>query len=122
MKPHVRFFILLATSLACALNFPVRAADEKLSQDQIAFFEKNIRPVLASKCYGCHSAKEKTKGGLQLDTRDAMRRGGESGPGIVPGKPDESEVIKAIRYTDKDTQMPPQKVGGKNGRRRDRGI
>ena len=78
------------------------------------FFEKNIRPVLIQKCYDCHSAKaEKVKGGLLLDTRDGLLQGGDNGPAVVPGKPDESLLIKALRYDDKDTQMPPQKSGGK---------
>ncbi len=89
-------------------------AQEQISAEQSAFFEKNIRPVLANKCYDCHSAKsEKVKGGLLLDTRDGIRRGGDTGPAVVPGKPDKSLLIAAIRYTDKDTQMPPQKSGGK---------
>lgn len=81
---------------------------------QLQFFEKNIRPVLIEKCYDCHSAKAtKVKGGLMLDTRDATLKGGDNGPAVVPGKPEESLLIKAVRYTDKDTQMPPQKNGGK---------
>ena len=81
----------------------------KLSADQIAFFEKSIRPVLVDKCYKCHSAKsEKVKGGLLLDTREGIQRGGDSGHGIVPGNLEESLVIKAIRSTDKDEQMPPK--------------
>ncbi len=90
------------------------AADTKPTDDQLAFFEKNIRPVLVSKCYDCHSAKaDKVKGGLLLDTREGLRQGGDTGPSIVPGKLDESLIIGALRYTDKDTQMPPQKSGGK---------
>ena len=80
----------------------------------LAFFEKNIRPVLASKCYKCHSAEsEKVKGGLLLDTREGIRQGGDSGHAVTPGDLAESLLIKAIRYTDKDTQMPPEKSGGK---------
>jgi hypothetical protein len=70
--------------------------------------------VLVSKCYDCHSAKsEKVKGNLLLDTRDGIRQGGDSGHAVVPGNLDESLLIAAIRYTDKDTQMPPPKSGGK---------
>ncbi|MEW6160406.1 MAG: c-type cytochrome domain-containing protein, partial [Verrucomicrobiota bacterium] len=80
-----------------------------LSPEQLAFFESKIRPVLADKCYSCHSAEaEKVKGGLLLDTREAWMRGGDSGPAIVPGEPDKSRLILAVRYTDEDLQMPPK--------------
>jgi len=73
------------------------------------FFEKHVRPVLVENCYKCHSAQaEKVKGGLRLDTRDGLLKGGDSGPAIVPGDPERSLLIKAIRYTDDDLQMPPK--------------
>jgi REP element-mobilizing transposase RayT len=75
-----------------------------------AFFENKVRPILADHCYECHSQKqEKTKGGLTLDTRDSTRKGGESGPAIVPGDPDRSLLIRAVRYGDEALQMPPNK-------------
>jgi len=80
--------------------------------DDHAFFESKIRPVLVERCYECHSA-EKTKGGLALDTKAGWEKGGDSGPAILPGKPDESLLIKAVRYHDEDLAMPPQKKGGK---------
>lgn len=90
------------------------AANTPPTAEGLAFFEKNIRPVLADKCYKCHSADaEKIKGGLVLDTRDGIRAGGDSGPAIVPGDLARSRLIEAIRYTNKDTQMPPEKKGGK---------
>ncbi len=82
--------------------------------DGLDFFEKKIRPVLTDKCYKCHSADaEKIKGGLLLDTRDGIRRGGDDGPAVVPGHLKESLLIEAIRYQHKDTAMPPEKSGGK---------
>jgi hypothetical protein len=73
------------------------------------FFEQKIRPVLVDKCYSCHSAKaEKLKGDLRLDTRDGTRKGGESGPAIVPGDPEASLLIRAIRRTDLELKMPPR--------------
>ena len=82
--------------------------------DQLAFFEKNIRPVLADKCYKCHSAQsEKVKGGLMLDTREGIRAGGDSGHAVVPGSLKESLLITALHWTDKDLKMPPEKDGGK---------
>ncbi|HUR44458.1 MAG TPA: c-type cytochrome domain-containing protein, partial [Candidatus Saccharimonadales bacterium] len=79
-----------------------------------AFFENRIRPMLAEHCYECHSAKaSKLKGGLRLDTREDLLKGGDSGVAIVPGESERSLLIKAIRYTDKDLAMPPSKDGSK---------
>src|SRR5262245_46300055 len=73
------------------------------------FFEKRIRPVLVEHCYRCHSASaEKIKGDLRLDTRDALRKGGRSGPAIVVGQADRSLLVEAIRYTNPDLHMPPK--------------
>src|SRR5438132_1086139 len=73
----------------------------------VEFFEKKIRPVLVEHCYECHSAKLKApKGDLLLDSREGMRKGGNSGPVIVPGKPDASLLMKVIRSTDKSLRMP----------------
>jgi Protein of unknown function (DUF1549)/Planctomycete cytochrome C len=80
--------------------------------DGIAFFEKNVRPLLADRCYGCHSSKlDKPMGGLLLDSRAGLLRGGKSGiPAIVAGKPEESLLIAAVRRVNKDLQMPPGKA------------
>src|SRR5688572_27806829 len=73
----------------------------------IDFFEKNIRPVLVANCYQCHSASAKElKGELRLDTREGIRKGGESGSAVIPGKPEESLLIKAMRFED-GMEMPP---------------
>ena len=75
----------------------------------LEFFEKRIRPVLIENCYKCHSKEaEKPKGGLLLDSREGLLKGGDTGPGIVPGSPEKSLLIKAVRYTDNDLQMPPK--------------
>jgi hypothetical protein len=72
------------------------------------FFEKKIRPVLATNCFGCHSSKLKTPmGGLALDTKVGLLKGGDSGPAIVPGKPAESLLLRALRYNDLRLKMPP---------------
>src|SRR4051812_46059656 len=85
------------------------AAEPAPDASQVAFFESKIRPVLASKCYECHSAQaKKVKGNLLLDTREGIRKGGDTGPAVVPGNPAESLLVKAIHYTDKDMQMPPK--------------
>ncbi|HEX5177257.1 MAG TPA: DUF1549 domain-containing protein, partial [Chthoniobacteraceae bacterium] len=69
------------------------------------FFEKKIRPVLAAECYDCH-AGEKKKGGLQLDSRDGLLAGGDTGPAIIPGDPGKSLLITSIKQTDPDLKMP----------------
>ncbi len=86
-----------------------RGAAVELTATQSQFFEAKIRPVLADKCYKCHSAQSpKIKGGLWLDTREGTLKGGETGPAVVPGDLDKSLLIKAVRYTDPDLQMPPK--------------
>jgi hypothetical protein len=101
--------------LAPAADTPQTLGAEKSpTPEGIAFFEKKIRPVLAEKCYKCHSAdSEKVKGGLRLDTRAGLLQGGDSGPAIVPGELKSSLLIKALHYTDEDLAMPPKKEGGK---------
>jgi len=75
----------------------------------IMFFESHIRPVLVEHCYKCHSTEsKKLKAELYLDSREGVLRGGESGRVIVPGKPDQSRIMKAIEYEDPDFQMPPK--------------
>src|SRR4051794_6753535 len=72
------------------------------------FFEAKVRPVLAEHCYECHSTTaKKQQGGLHLDTRDAIRAGGDTGPAVVPGKPAESLLLKAVRQTG-ELKMPPK--------------
>ena len=88
-----------------ALPYSGRAADSA----GIEFFEKKIRPIFVENCYKCHSKEaEKLKGGLLLDTRDGVLKGGDTGPPIVPGQPDKSLLIKAVRYTNENLQMPPK--------------
>jgi hypothetical protein len=87
---------------------PKPSVNEKPTAEQLAFFEKKIRPVLVSQCYTCHSEEaKKQKGDLLLDTRDGIRKGGETGPAVVPGNPTKSLLIKAIKQTD-TLRMPPK--------------
>ncbi len=76
--------------------------------DGVEFFEKNVRPLLISRCYECHSAAKKIKGGLALDTKESTLKGGESGVAVMPGDPGKSRLIEAIRYANRDLQMPPK--------------
>ncbi|MBX7206919.1 MAG: DUF1553 domain-containing protein [Verrucomicrobiaceae bacterium] len=82
---------------------PVPAAE-----DGTAFFESRIRPLFADHCQQCHGP-EKQKGGLRLDSREAWRRGGDSGAPVVAGKPEASLLMKAVGYSDRDLKMPPKK-------------
>ena len=92
---------------ALALAAALAAADAKPTAEQLEFFETKIRPVFVKNCYMCHSKDAKTaRGGLVLDTRDAIRHGGESGPAVVPGKPEGSYILTALRYDGK-VKMPP---------------
>ena len=106
--------LLCAGSSFAALNETVPPAGPAITAEQRDFFEKKIRPVLSDKCYKCHAENaEKIKGGLTLDTREGIRRGGDNGPAVVPGDLKESLLIDAIHYENKDFAMPPKKSGGK---------
>ena len=108
------FFLATASLAGAAITPDAPVTAEKQDPAGVEFFEKFIRPVLAQKCYDCHSRESgKQKGGLSLDTRESIRLGGESGHAVVPGDPVESLLMKAIRYEDSDMQMPPNKEGGK---------
>ena len=79
------------------------------SADAVEFFEQKIRPILVTHCSECHgSDSKKRQGGLLLDSRDGWMRGGDTGPAIVPGDPEKSLLILAVRQTDKDLRMPPK--------------
>ena len=104
----------LATALLPLLlaGAGLRAAEtpaKPISAADLAFFESKVRPILIDNCYKCHSKQaDKVRGGLLLDTREAVLHGGNTGPAIVPGKPNESLLIQAITYKDEDLQMPPK--------------
>jgi hypothetical protein len=107
-RPTSAATILLLITLALTWAGPAFAAEVKLTTEQLDFFEKRVRPIFVDNCYKCHSHdSEKVKGGLMLDTRDGLLKGGDTGQGIVPGNAEKSLMIKAVRYTDKDLQMPP---------------
>lgn len=101
---------MLAAALL-ALSSSVAFSDDSGSptSESIEFFEKQVRPILVSRCYECHSTEaNEVRGGLRLDSRDGWATGGDSGPAIVPENPDESLLIAAVRYGDESTAMPPK--------------
>ncbi|MGE0760670.1 MAG: DUF1549 domain-containing protein, partial [Pirellulaceae bacterium] len=83
-----------------------RARASEISPDDREFFEKKVRPVLVEHCEKCHGA-EQAKGGLRLHAKAGWLEGGDSGPAIIPGNPDESLLIQAVRYGG-DYEMPPE--------------
>jgi hypothetical protein len=114
MRPRSYLSIVLCIGwLACAVISHRAAAVDPPSKsvdptpEGVDFFEKKIRPLLVEHCHQCHSAAHKKKrGDLWLDSRANMLKGGESGPAIVPGAPDKSLLIKAIKFDDPDLKMP----------------
>src|SRR4051812_28335815 len=88
---------------------PFARADDPLNAEGLRLFEEKIEPVLKAECYHCHSRNaEKLKGGLLLDSRAAMVKGGDTGPAVVPNQSDESLLIQAIRH-EGGLAMPPKK-------------
>jgi hypothetical protein len=87
------------------------AAPQPPTKAQLDFFESRIRPIFVDNCYQCHSGTGGTggapSGGLELDWKGGWEKGGGSGPAIVPGDPEKSTLIRAVRYTDPNLQMPP---------------
>ena len=111
--PEAAFHLLVTALFFFAAAFS-RAAEPAPASADIQFFEAKVRPILEGKCFDCHSHEaRRIKGGLLVDSRDSLRRGGDSGPAVVPGDPEKSVLIRAIRYADPDLQMPPDEHGGK---------
>ncbi len=97
------FYLALLTCLATATSLLADDAEQR------KFFNEKILPVLKMHCFECHAKDaDEVKGGLRLDTRAALRSGGDSGEIIKPGEPDESLLIKVLRYDEDDRQMPPR--------------
>jgi hypothetical protein len=106
----LRFFCraLVAVSLTAQAADSVR--NEAFSPDQLDFYEKKIQPILAENCFKCHSHQaEKIKANLLVDSREALLKGGDTGPAIVPGSADKSLLIRAVKQIDDDLKMPPKK-------------
>ncbi|HUR46951.1 MAG TPA: DUF1549 domain-containing protein, partial [Candidatus Saccharimonadales bacterium] len=96
-------------TLFFGLGIATAIAGPATQSEDAEFFEKKIRPVLANSCYECHSHQaKKLKGGLYLDNREELMKGGETGVAVVLGEPDKSRLIEAVKWTDPDFQMPPK--------------
>src|SRR5262245_14765221 len=101
MKP-----VAFVATCVLLLSAGTAAAKDKTSAAQLAFFESRIRPVLVENCFGCHGP-QKQNAELRLDSREAMLKGNDDGPAIVPGQPKQSKLIKAIERSGK-IKMPPK--------------
>jgi Protein of unknown function (DUF1553)/Protein of unknown function (DUF1549)/Planctomycete cytochrome C len=102
----MRLVLVIVTLFVCG-NGLFAAMPESAASER--FFEDKIRPLLINRCYECHSTESpKVKGGLKLDSREAVLKGGDSGPVIVPGNSEKSLLIKAVSYVDPELQMPPK--------------
>lgn len=98
------FYLTIGISLLAAAS----ALADGPTAEQSEFFEKKVRPLLVEHCYSCHSATAaKLKGGLRVDGRALLIKGGDNGPAIVSGQPEKSRLIEAIHYKNVDMQMPP---------------
>ncbi len=98
----------LCLLLGAAFSGETLRADDTLDDgQQLEFFEKQVRPLLVAKCYECH-AGEKIKGGLSVESRSRLIDGGDTAAAIVPGDPENSLLIEAVRYKNTDLQMPPK--------------
>jgi len=100
--------VMPADRLAAAESTSNKAESDRA---KLEFFEKEVRPILATHCYECHG-EEKQKAGLRLDNLADILLGGDTGPAIVRGKPQESLLIEAVHYTNEDLQMPPEEQLG----------
>jgi len=95
------------------IPFFLLAAFAGAQQEEAAspeFFEAKVRPLLTARCFKCHSPESgaKVKGGLRLDSREGLLKGGDQGPAAVPGSPEKSLLLRAVSYEDPDFQMPPK--------------
>lgn len=100
---------ILVSSLVLVAGLTRLTQAEDFSPEQLNFFEQKIRPLLIESCFECHSTeKEEQKGGLYLDSREAILKGGDNGPAVVVGDPDASLLAQAVHYSGGDLEMPPE--------------
>src|SRR4051794_25954163 len=98
------WLVVTATLLICSSL----GAAPLLKPGQVEFFEKKIRPILVRECYECHGP-EKQKGGLRVDFREGLLKGGETGPAIIPGDTRKSLLIQAVTHENSEIKMPKKR-------------
>ncbi len=102
--------MLSRLSALCWLLAVLLGSSRGFAADDAEWFKERIEPILINRCFECHSHQTgKQRGGLTLDSRSGWATGGDSGPALVAGKPDESLIINAVRHRDNDLKMPPDK-------------
>jgi cytochrome c553 len=109
MGHRPRFLALLGIAVLITAPRPVSGEASPRQDAAVEFFEKKIRPVLVGNCYTCHSADTNSKGGLRVDDRNGLLQGGNGGPAVVPGKPEESLLLLAVRHEEGAPRMPPKR-------------
>ncbi|MES2569574.1 MAG: PSD1 and planctomycete cytochrome C domain-containing protein [Verrucomicrobiota bacterium] len=107
MRTHFSFPIF-AFTLACCATFQDARAEGAETTADAAFFEKKIRPLLAERCYSCHSADTKALGGLRVDDRNGLLSGGESGPAVIPGDSEKSLILQRVQHQNPKRRMPKE--------------
>src|SRR5215212_10199355 len=95
-----RWFVVVVAPFVVAIGLAAQPPQVNSSE----FFEARVRPVLVENCYDCHA--DQASGGLRVDSRETMLKGGRTGPAIVPGDPDKSLLIQAVRQTSDKLKMP----------------
>jgi cytochrome c len=103
VKPGGQF----AAAVGLALVAGWASGQEPANRAGIEFFEQRVRPLLAEQCYRCHG-NDRHENDLRLSSAAGIKRGGDRGPPVVAGSPDESTLIRAVRYADEDLKMPPR--------------
>lgn len=103
-----RLVLLAVASTWPGLAIPAaRAAEAAIMSENAAFFNDRVLPILRSRCFECHSHDHEINGGLALDVKSGWQQGGQSGAAVIPGEPEESLLIAAVRRTKADYEMPP---------------
>ena len=101
------FPLIWVAACLIAIGWPSSSFSQETDPGKLEFFERHIRPRLVEHCYECHSAATETSGGLALDSRESLLKGGDSGSSIHVNDPDRSLLMQAIEYRDPKLQMPP---------------
>ena len=112
VAPRLLLAALLGLSWLAGRAGSAAAAAEAPAAEHLEHFERHVRPLLVEKCQGCHG-EGKQFAGLRLDSRAGFLSGGDAGPALVPGRPDESELFLRLRHADEEVRMPPPESGAR---------
>ncbi len=104
MNSSISQFLLIVVAMGLSAPIVAEASDDA----DVASFERQVLPIFEKRCFECHSHGRSIKAGLALDSRSGWEKGGDSGPAVIPGKPDESLLILAVEHADDSLKMPPK--------------